>query len=159
MTMVKTYQRTEYPRPQFQRQSWMNLNGTWKFAFDDHNTGEKGSWHDKPSFSTEIQVPFTYETKASGIGEQKFHPYIWYQRTFEIPKEEIGKRTILRFQASDYLVLYASAAAPTAIFIASTYILRKQLPRDSSILHATVYATGDSDPAYDQKRLCYLLSP
>ncbi len=102
-TTVKTYQRTEYPRPQFQRQSWMNLNGTWKFAFDDHNIGEKGSWYEKPSFSTEIQVPFTYETKASGIGEETFHPYIWYQRTFEIPKEEIGKRAILRFQASDYL--------------------------------------------------------
>ncbi|GIN72262.1 beta-glucuronidase [Bacillus sp. J14TS2] len=102
-TTVKTYQRTEYPRPQFQRQSWVNLNGTWKFSFDDQNIGEKGSWYEKPSFSTEIQVPFTYETKASGIGEEKFHPYIWYQRTFEIPKEEIGKRTILRFQASDYL--------------------------------------------------------
>ncbi|KRG16370.1 glycoside hydrolase family 2 [Virgibacillus soli] len=100
---VTTYQRTEYPRPQFKRQSWMNLNGTWKFAFDDHNVGEKGGWHEQPSFSTEIQVPFTYETKASGIGEEKFHPYIWYQRTFEIPKDEIGKRAILRFQASDYV--------------------------------------------------------
>ncbi|WP_299093991.1 glycoside hydrolase family 2 protein [uncultured Metabacillus sp.] len=102
-TTMTTYQRTEYPRPQFQRNSWKNLNGTWKFAFDDNNVGEKGLWYEKPAFSTEIQVPFTYETKASGIGDETFHPYIWYQRVFEIPKEEAGKRAILRFQASDYL--------------------------------------------------------
>ncbi|WP_080872679.1 glycoside hydrolase family 2 protein [Oceanobacillus timonensis] len=100
---IATYQRTEYPRPQFQRTSWKNLNGTWKFAFDDENIGEKEQWTNKPSFTTDIQVPFTYETKASGIGEEDFHPYVWYQKTFEIPEDEIGKRTILRFQASDYL--------------------------------------------------------
>ncbi|PAE30329.1 glycoside hydrolase family 2 [Paenibacillus sp. 7884-2] len=98
-----TYQRTEYPRPQFQRDSWLNLNGTWKFAFDDKNIGEKQQWSNEPSFTTDIQVPFTYETKASGIGEEAFHPYVWYQRTFDIPEEEIGKRVILRFQASDYV--------------------------------------------------------
>lgn len=102
-TTIATYQRTEYPRPQFQRQSWLNLNGTWKFAFDDKNLGERGMWQQNPFFSAEIQVPFTYETKASGIGDESFHPYVWYQRTFEIPEEEIGKRAILRFQASDYL--------------------------------------------------------
>ncbi|MBM7570380.1 glycoside hydrolase family 2 protein [Aquibacillus albus] len=100
---VSTFQRTEYPRPQFQRKSWINLNGTWKFAFDDQNIGEKGLWQENPSFSTDIQVPFTYETKASGIGEETFHPYVWYQKSFEIPKEEVGKRAFLRFQASDYL--------------------------------------------------------
>ncbi|WP_153464007.1 glycoside hydrolase family 2 protein [Sediminibacillus terrae] len=102
-TSIKTYQRTEYPRPQFKRQSWLNLNGTWKFAFDDQNIGEHALWYQTPSFATDIQVPFTYETKASGIGEEVFHPYVWYQRLFTIPKEEAGKRVILRFQASDYL--------------------------------------------------------
>ena len=24
----------DYPRPQFVRESWQNLNGTWNFAFD-----------------------------------------------------------------------------------------------------------------------------
>lgn len=101
--MVTTYQRNEYPRPQFQRDSWMNLNGTWNFAFDDDNAGEKGLWYQKADFTEEIQVPFTYETKASGIGDESFHPMVWYQREFEIPNEQIGKKTILRFQASDYL--------------------------------------------------------
>ncbi|GLO67949.1 MULTISPECIES: glycoside hydrolase family 2 protein [Oceanobacillus] len=100
---TKTYQRTEYPRPQYQRSEWINLNGTWKFSFDDNNIGEKSQWNKKPSFTDEIQVPFTYETKASGIGEETFHPNVWYQRSFQIPTEHADKRTILRFQASDYL--------------------------------------------------------
>ncbi|RCW77350.1 glycoside hydrolase family 2 protein [Saliterribacillus persicus] len=98
-----TYERTEYPRPQYVRESWSNLNGNWKFAFDDQNRGESENWYAQPSFSTDIKVPFTYETKASGIGEEKFHPYIWYKRDFDIPEKEKDKRVLLRFQASDYL--------------------------------------------------------
>ncbi|WP_018933018.1 glycoside hydrolase family 2 protein [Gracilibacillus lacisalsi] len=98
-----TYQRTEYPRPQFQRDSWMNLNGTWKFAFDDQNIGESDKWHQNLTEIMDIQVPFTYETKASGIGDEQFHPYVWYQRSFEIPTDQIGKKVLLHFQASDYL--------------------------------------------------------
>ncbi|ASK64394.1 glycoside hydrolase family 2 [Virgibacillus phasianinus] len=97
------HQRTEYPHPQFQRDSWVNLNGKWQFAFDDQNSGEKKQWFVNPMFSKEIQVPFTYESKASGIGEEKFHPYVWYHRSFAIPEHEAGKKVILRFQASDYL--------------------------------------------------------
>ena len=26
--------RKEYPRPQFERSSWVNLNGTWSYCFD-----------------------------------------------------------------------------------------------------------------------------
>ncbi|WP_058308483.1 glycoside hydrolase family 2 protein [Gracilibacillus massiliensis] len=101
-TKNSTYQRIEYPRPQYVRESWQNLNGTWKFSFDDNNEGEKAKWFTNPAFTTDINVPFTYETKASGIREEKFHPYIWYKRDFEIPEKEQGKNTILRFQASDY---------------------------------------------------------
>lgn len=31
----------DYPRPQFVRTDWENLNGTWDFGFDDENAGEK----------------------------------------------------------------------------------------------------------------------
>ena len=27
----------DYPRPQFVRDNWENLNGTWDFGFDDSN--------------------------------------------------------------------------------------------------------------------------
>ena len=31
--------RSEYPRPQFVRENWMNLNGAWEFAFDFGDSG------------------------------------------------------------------------------------------------------------------------
>lgn len=35
------YERNEYPRPQFRRNEWTNLNGEWEFEFDDNNDGVK----------------------------------------------------------------------------------------------------------------------
>jgi hypothetical protein len=29
----------EYPRPQFARANWLNLNGEWEFCIDDGNQG------------------------------------------------------------------------------------------------------------------------
>lgn len=96
------YLKNEYPRPQFERDSWLNLNGVWSFEFDDDDIGEKEGWFNSDNFSKNINVPFTYETSASGIGEESFHPNIWYQRTFSI-NEEIDKgEVVIRFQASDY---------------------------------------------------------
>ena len=31
--------RPEYPRPQFERAAWVNLNGTWNFDFDFGESG------------------------------------------------------------------------------------------------------------------------
>ena len=30
----------DYPRPQFVRKEWQNLNGEWNFIFDDKREGE-----------------------------------------------------------------------------------------------------------------------
>lgn len=32
--------RAEYPRPQFERADWINLNGTWTFDFDFGESGK-----------------------------------------------------------------------------------------------------------------------
>ena len=61
----------DYPRPQFVRKNWSNLNGTWKFAFDDDDRGEQEGWHSGFKSDLSIQVPFTYETKSSGIGDER----------------------------------------------------------------------------------------
>ena len=44
----------DYPRPQFMRTDWENLNGTWDFGFDDENAGEKEKWYQGNS-----TVPYT----------------------------------------------------------------------------------------------------
>lgn len=90
-----------YPRPQFVRENWINLNGIWNFSFDDQNIGEKERWYDHfPSDRRKIQVPFSYETSLSGIGEETFHPVVWYQREIELKKTE--KRLLLHLEGADY---------------------------------------------------------
>ncbi|RXY99835.1 glycoside hydrolase family 2 protein [Fictibacillus sp. S7] len=95
--------RKEYPRPQFQRNDWLNLNGEWNFQFDHQNAGEKEAWYKKTDLNQKIIVPFTYETKASGIHEETFCPYVWYQKSVDVPKEFAGQRVLLHFQGADYV--------------------------------------------------------
>ena len=33
--------RSEYPRPQFERESWLCLNGQWEFEIDHGNSGRE----------------------------------------------------------------------------------------------------------------------
>jgi beta-galactosidase/beta-glucuronidase len=94
--------RTEYPRPQFVREQWMNLNGQWEFDYDDEGNGERDAWYENHSFSAEIQVPFCYQSELSGIGDTAFHDIVWYRRTFTLPTNYEGKRLLLHFGAVDY---------------------------------------------------------
>ncbi len=93
----------DYPRPQFVRKEWENLNGEWNFIFDDNGEGEiKKYFLDFPKFN-KICVPFTYETKLSGIEDESIHYIIWYNRKINISKEQLqNKKVILNFEGSDY---------------------------------------------------------
>lgn len=92
----------EYPRPQFVRENWTLLNGRWDFAFDDDNCGEKAYWYRSAPQGRHIQVPYTYEAPAGGIGDSSAHSVVWYFRTLELqPTTDI--REILHFEGSDYI--------------------------------------------------------
>lgn len=80
--------REEYPRPDFVREEWMSLNGSWSFEY-----GEK---------KTTIQVPFVCQSRLSGIGERIREDRVTYERTFQVPDSWRGKRVLLRFGAVDY---------------------------------------------------------
>ena len=82
--------RNEYPRPQFVRENWINLNGEWEFSFDND------------TFDRRIIVPFAYQTRLSGINIQDYHDIVWYRRTFNVDENLSGKRLILHFGAVDY---------------------------------------------------------
>lgn len=43
--MTTTIPRSEYPRPQFERDTWLNLNGEWDFTFYDKGIGIKTGWY------------------------------------------------------------------------------------------------------------------
>jgi beta-galactosidase/beta-glucuronidase len=82
--------RNEYPRPQFVRNEWMNLNGEWDFSFDT------------ACFDKKIIVPYVYQSKLSGINIQEAHETVWYRKEFVLPENMLGKRIILHFGAVDY---------------------------------------------------------
>ena len=92
----------DYPRPQFVRDNWVNLNGTWDFQFDDKNCGEKDQWFASFPEGVKIQVPFTYETVLSGIGDETVHNYVWYKRIVSADPEQLeGHKAVLNFEGSD----------------------------------------------------------
>lgn len=93
--------RKDYPRPQLMRSAWQNLNGEWDFAFDEENRGVRENWQNGIPKQKKIQVPFSYETRASGIGDPAQHEVVWYQRNFSFAKKE-GKRSLLHFEGVDF---------------------------------------------------------
>ena len=94
--------RAEYPRPQFERQEWINLNGTWDFEFDFGKSGMDRELFKAGSLSQEITVPFCPESELSGIGHTDFINCVWYRRDISTPEEWNGKNIYLNFGAVDY---------------------------------------------------------
>lgn len=82
--------RNEYPRPDFIREKWIPLNGTWNFQDGTDKTPVK------------IQVPFPPQSRLSGFQKELTSDRITYQRNFFIPAEWIGQRILLHFGAVDY---------------------------------------------------------
>ena len=94
--------RAEYPRPQFERAEWQNLNGEWSYTLDPVKTGWERGLKDSKGFDGKIIVPFAPESKLSGVEHKEFIPCIWYQREIAIPAEWAGKDVVLNFGAVYY---------------------------------------------------------
>ncbi|MCF0176284.1 MAG: beta-glucuronidase [Bacteroidales bacterium] len=94
--------RAEYPRPQFERGEWQNLNGEWTYALDLSSTGWERNFSESRGFDSKIVVPFAPECKLSGVEYKDFIPSIWYQRNITIPAEWAGKNVVLNFGAVYY---------------------------------------------------------
>lgn len=94
--------RQEYPKPQFERENWLNLNGEWDFEIDYGESGEQQKWYENHKFSQKIIVPFCPESKLSGIENTDFMKSIWYKRTVFLNDEQIKEETYLHFGAVDY---------------------------------------------------------
>ena len=93
--------RSEYPRPQFVRESYINLNGEWDFEFDFGVSGKARKMYEpEAEFTKKIVVPFCPESELSGIGYKDFMNAVWYRRKVDLTKGE--GRTLLHFEACDY---------------------------------------------------------
>ncbi|MDN4502803.1 glycoside hydrolase family 2 TIM barrel-domain containing protein [Alteromonadaceae bacterium BrNp21-10] len=84
-----------YPRPQLQRQQWLNLNGLWQYAVVDRKAAEPQQWQGN------ILVPFAIESPLSGVGKRLKQQALWYQKEFELSKQPKQKQ-LLHFEAVDY---------------------------------------------------------
>ena len=95
--------RSEHPKPQFQREHWINLNGEWDFCFDQGRSGEQRRlYEDFSSYDKKITVPFCIQSKLSGIEYKDFVYGAWYKRTVALTGEQIAGRTVLHIGAADY---------------------------------------------------------
>lgn len=95
--------RAEYPRPQFERGDWQNLNGEWTYELDLVQTGHERGLMNTDGFDGKIIVPFAPESELSGVGHKDFIPSIWYQREITIPQTWEGKDVLLNFGAVYYV--------------------------------------------------------
>ncbi len=100
----------EYPRPQFVRDSYINLNGFWEYAFvpapsDFTNDSlNKAFSYEMPSeMDGQILVPFSPEAMLSGV-EKRLEPdaFLWYKRTIPaMTRKSSDSRILLHFGAVD----------------------------------------------------------
>ena len=87
----------EYPRPQMERDQWVNLNGLWDYAI-----AEKGKSF-PAAFDGKILVPFPVESSLSGVQKRVGqNRELWYQRKFSVPAAWKNKNVILHFGAVDW---------------------------------------------------------
>ena len=130
---ISPYPRPDFVRTDL---TWTSLNGPWSFLFDDTDAGLTAGWHKTglpstsaaspapqddsisglhPDDSTTsqhhharrtIQVPFVFQSQASGIHCTSAHNVFWYERQIRDPRtaaqRRTGHRALLRFGAVDY---------------------------------------------------------
>ncbi|MFN4242358.1 MAG: glycoside hydrolase family 2 protein [Tepidisphaerales bacterium] len=82
--MTAACPRPEYPRPQFARDVWLNLNGPWGFEIDPGDSGLARGLLTRP-LTQQIVVPFCPESPLSGVGNTDFLRAVWYRRRVELP--------------------------------------------------------------------------
>ena len=78
----------EYPRPQLRRESFLCLNGKWRFAINGEERGD-------------ILVPYPPESKLSGGFDLQPGDQMTYEREFTLPEGFRKERVLLHFGAVD----------------------------------------------------------
>lgn len=87
----------EYPRPQFQRDSYLSLNGTWEYAI---------TFSPQPParYDGTILVPYSPESSLSGVGRQLGpDEFLHYRRTLTLPEGFDRGRVLLNVGACDQI--------------------------------------------------------
>src|SRR5215471_9331364 len=87
----------EYPRPQFVRERWENLNGLWDYAITPKTAAAPSK------FDGQILIPYSVGSSLSGVGKTLMPDQrLWERRQFQVPAAWKGERVLLHFEAVDY---------------------------------------------------------
>ncbi len=158
--------REEYPRPQFIRKEWINLNGQWQFEMDNGRSGEvRGLQKVGVALKDSILVPFCPECEMSGIGYKDFMYGVWYKRNIHLKK--VSGKVRLHFGAVDYRCrVYVNGEAVgqhKGGFISFSFDITDALKEGDNEI--TVFAqddtrdrlipSGKQSPAYNSYRCFY----
>lgn len=85
----------EYPRPQFVRDSYVNLNGKWQYAITNSRETPK-------KYDGKILVPFSPESNLSGVGRQlQPDEFLHYRTRFDLSAHFNKGVVLLHFGAVD----------------------------------------------------------
>ncbi|MCZ7473592.1 MULTISPECIES: sugar-binding domain-containing protein [unclassified Micromonospora] len=157
MTLLTTWGATldaervlpEYPRPQFARDSHLNLNGRWEYAIT-------GSSTEPERYDGRILVPFSPESALSGVGRQ-LQPgeTLWYRRPLTLPAgfHAAGSRLLLHFGAVDQTCRVYLNDVPvgghTGGYLPFTCDITDALREDANVL--VVAVQDDSDTGHHSR--------
>ena len=147
---MNTIPRSEHPKPQFQRDSWMNLNGLWAFEIDNGRSGKaRGLSAADAQLSSQILVPFCPQSELSGVNHKDFLYGVWYRRTVDLTKEQLSGRVVLHFGAVDYrceaFVNGVSVGTHTGGYVSFCFDVTEAVHEGENVI--TVYAEDDErDP-------------
>jgi Beta-galactosidase/beta-glucuronidase len=84
----------EYPRPMLRRDSYLCLNGVWKYEINKDR--------DHAECADDIIVPFSPETYLSRVQKiLKPDEYLHYRKVFRLPEGFVKDRVLLHFGAVD----------------------------------------------------------
>ena len=133
----------EYPRPQLVRDSYINLNGPWEYAFT-------GDMRAPSEFEGEIVVPFAPESALSGVGRTlRGGEYLWYRRKLVLPEGFNRGRVLLHFGAVDQTarvwVNGRDAVAHTGGYLPFSADITELLEEENTIL---VRVSDDTDESW-----------
>ena len=88
---------SEYPRPQFKRDSHLCLNGYWEYAIRKEEKIPD-------TFDGKILVPYSPEVEKSGVNKVVTpKDYLFYRLKLTIPEDFIKDKVILHFGAVDQI--------------------------------------------------------
>jgi Glycosyl hydrolases family 2, sugar binding domain/Glycosyl hydrolases family 2/Glycosyl hydrolases family 2, TIM barrel domain len=91
----------EHPRPDFERNQWLNLNGNWAFEFDSTDVGINQKWYNGSKlFTKTISVPFPWGAPLSGVKDEA--DIAWYSKNITVDPAWKGKRVFVTLGASDW---------------------------------------------------------